>query len=90
MNPHQLVHPLDQRRFVVANLCLVSLGGSRLPDHTARLPLRDLEALFELLYGPPPASRAHHSPLATSLSIATSRACSATSFLSRRSPVPAL
>jgi hypothetical protein len=39
MNPHPFVHPLEQRRLVAANLCLVALGRPRLPDHTARLPL---------------------------------------------------
>ncbi len=74
---------LNQGLVLVRLFALISLCRARLRERTARPPFRYTELPLHLLYGPPLARRAYQFPSATSLSMALSKARSATSRLSR-------
>ena len=60
-----------------------ALSAAVLAQHRARPTLRDPEPLLDALHRDPPTVRGHHSPSASSLSIALSNSASANSFFSR-------
>src|SRR5437879_5090398 len=67
MQPHQLVHRLDQLCFILRDLEFSPLRASRLADHPARPALAHLE-LLKLSRHLPPSCRAYKFPSASSFS----------------------
>ena len=68
---------------VIGLLRPILLHRTVLADHPAGTPLRDPEPFDEHNHRSPPTVGAHQFPRLISLSMSMSRACSATSFLSR-------
>gem|GEM_PF-1938952 len=74
---------LGQRSVLQRFRAAVTVGGARLAHHPAGPALAHIEGCPQVVDSFSAANRAHHFPRLISLSMSMSRACSATSFLSR-------
>jgi len=78
----QVTHLLDQPRLVGRHTAPSALRRAVLPDQATGLPLGELAPVHGHGHGTPSLNRAQKFPSATSRRTRTSKACSATSFLS--------
>lgn len=79
-------HLLQQRLVPARLFAVVSLGGTRLAEHSASSSFRYAirpQTTTDCPYRTPPTFGVYQFPLAASLRISMSKACSATIFLSR-------
>ena len=79
----QIHNALDKQRFILGHTRVVSLNGSWLFKNPTGPPLAHSKLLADAIHGSAATCRAQKFPRDTSLRIAMSKACSATSFFNR-------